>query len=67
MSDVLDHAAQLRKLADHLDPDVPMTDPAAMDPETLREVADHLERIYAGGDPEAAAQQPIIGDPGDGE
>jgi len=52
----LDHAAQLRKLADHLDPNVPTTDPASVDPKVLREVAARLERIYAGGNPEAAEQ-----------
>jgi len=58
VTDALDHAAQLRKLADHLDPNVPTTDPASVDPKVLREVAARLERIYAGGNPEAAAEQP---------
>ncbi len=58
MTDALDHAAQLRKLADHLDPKVQTTGIAGVDPDTLREVAARLERIYAGGDPEAAGQQP---------
>jgi hypothetical protein len=57
-STALDHAAHLEALADHLDPNVPTSEPVEADPDTLREVATRLRRIYAGGDPDAAAQQP---------
>jgi hypothetical protein len=52
-------AARLRALAGYLDLDVELRAPAgAATPDDLREVADHLDRIYQGGDRDAAAQQP---------
>jgi hypothetical protein len=57
--DALAHAARLRALADHLDPEVETrTSGGHASPDDLREVADLLGRIYAGGDPDAAGQQP---------
>jgi len=58
MNDAIDHAEHLEALADHLDPTVTTSEPVEADPDALREIAARLRRMYAGGDPDAAAQQP---------